>query len=121
MSGFFKKYSRLVKILAHLIIIAYLILLSLLSLDAFDSNLKLWQQILGFLIHLTPSLLVLTAYLITFKSKKIGGSLLIVLGLTTVLFFHTYGDLLLFLIISLPLFIGGGLFFWLAGETSSTK
>jgi len=121
MLDFFKKCFCLVKASAHAVIILYISLLSLLSLDAFDSNLKLWQQILGFLIHLTPGLLVLTAYLTTFKSKKTGGLLLIILGLISILFFHTYGDLLSFLIISSPLFIGGGLFFWLAKETSLVK
>lgn len=58
-----------------------ILFVSLFALDAFDSNLTIWQQIGSFLIHLIPTFILLGILLVAWKWEKVGGIILIVLGL----------------------------------------
>jgi hypothetical protein len=51
------------------------------ALDSFAPGLTIWEQIRGFLIHLTPSYILLAALFVAWKWEKLGGILFMVIGL----------------------------------------
>lgn len=75
-----KKY-KLLYWAPRIICIFAILFVSLFALDAFDSQLTIWQQIGGFLIHLVPSFILLALLLVAWKYEYIGGLILIILGL----------------------------------------
>jgi hypothetical protein len=62
------------------------------ALDAFSSELSVWQQIGIFLIHLIPSFILLALLILAWKREFIGGIIftIIGLGLTPIVFIHNY-------------------------------
>lgn len=96
-----------------------IIFVSLFALDAFDANLTIWEQITGFLIHLIPSFILVGFLLVAWKYEKIGGIILIILGLifSFFLFRHNYKmnnsiwmSLIVIASISMPFVMAGILF-----------
>lgn len=76
--------SRQYKILywaPRIICVLAILFVSLFALDAFDPELTIWQQIAGFLIHLIPSFVLIGLLIIAWKYEKIGGILLILVGI----------------------------------------
>jgi hypothetical protein len=51
------------------------------ALDAFAPGLTLWQQIVGFLIHLLPSYILITMLIISWKWEYAGGITFTITGL----------------------------------------
>jgi len=85
------------------LIILYILFISIFSLDA--------ESVAGFFIHLIPSFILVAILVITWKDFKLAGILFVLAGIGTVIFFKTYQDLFVFLIISLIPIIAGILFF----------
>ena len=114
--------NRSVKVLHWLprvICILAILFVSMFALDAFSPNLTIWQQILAFIIHLVPSLILLIVLLIAWKWELVGGIIFIVIGLSLspFIFFHNYKmnhsiwiSLGIISIITLPFIIAGILF-----------
>jgi hypothetical protein len=88
--------------------IIYILFISLFALDSFTGG--FWFGLLGFLIHLIPSFILIVFLLIAWRYKLTGGAIFILLSIIFTIFFRTYEDLIVFLIISLPLLIIGILF-----------
>lgn len=65
----------------RLLCILAILFVSMFALDAFAPGLSIWEQIGGFLIHLIPSFVLLSALLVSWKWEKVGGIILMVLGL----------------------------------------
>jgi hypothetical protein len=61
--------------------ILFILYLSLFSLDSFDSSLPTSQQILAFLIHLIPSIVLSFALVLAWKKELWGGILLLLIGI----------------------------------------
>jgi hypothetical protein len=89
------------------------------ALDAFDPELSIWQQIVGFLIHLIPSFILIALLMVAWKREFIGGIIFILLGLgfSPILYSHNYKmnqsvglSLLIISLITLPFVIVGILF-----------
>jgi hypothetical protein len=99
--------------------ILYILFLSMFALDAFSGDASLTEEILGFFIHLIPSLVVLVALAISWKKPVVGGALFILLCAVFTLFFRTYESMLNFLVISFPLAVIGILF--IALKTAGSK
>ena len=80
------------------------------ALDAFESNRTLWENLLGFIIHLVPSLLEFFALAIAWKFKTYGG--LLFLALVALSFFITgaRNTLPVYLMIAGPPLVAGVLF-----------
>ena len=76
-----KKSIKLIYWLPRVICILAILFVSLFALDAFDPALSFWQQIGGFLIHLIPSFVLLAVLIIAWKWEKIGGIILMIIGL----------------------------------------
>jgi hypothetical protein len=69
-----------------------------------------------------PWLIMCLITYLCYKKEQIGGGLLIIAGIFTTLFFKTYEDPLVFLIISLPLLITGSMFIfsWYSSRPTSS-
>lgn len=70
------------------------------------------SSIIGFLIHLVPSLLVITLLVISWKKECFGSWLFIMLGGAFMMYFKTYTSISSFMMISFPLFLIGLLFLY---------
>lgn len=96
-----------------------ILFISMFALDSFAPGLTIWEQIVGFLIHLTPSFLLLVALLVAWKWEKTGGIILMVIGLgfspsVFLLNYQRTGSIWLalgiFLAINIPFVMVGALF-----------
>lgn len=95
--------------IAKILLVVYILFLSMFALDIFSMT-GSWQELLGgFLMHLIPSFIVIIAGIIAWKNPKIGGILLILIGIT---FSISFRNISAFLLIALPLIIIGALFLW---------
>lgn len=84
---------------AYILSIIYVIFLSIFAFD------EIGNSFIGFLIHLIPSFLILITILITKRYQLIGGIMFGLLALATIIFFKTYQDIIVFILVSLPLLI----------------
>ena len=76
------------------------------SIFAFD--VKIFS--LGFLIHQIPFFILVLINILSIKYPKIGGILYLILFTIFTIFFQTYSEISVFLLISLPLLILGLVF-----------
>jgi len=76
------------------------------SLFGFDEKFFSW----GFLIHQVPVFVLMIINIIYLKNSKLAGFLYLVVFFVFTLFFQTYKDLNVFLLISLPLLLLGLVF-----------
>lgn len=96
-----------------------ILFISLFALDAFEENLTIWEQISGFLIHLIPSFILLGILLVAWKWEKIGGIILLALGLVFSVIVYRFNykmnnsiwmSILIISTITLPFVVAGFLF-----------
>jgi hypothetical protein len=82
---FFHWFPRILGIVAILFV-------SIFALDAFDPQLTLGQQLLGFLMHMIPSLTLALLLFVAWKWELPGGIVFTLIGLvmTPVIFKHNY-------------------------------
>jgi hypothetical protein len=83
--------------------------LSVFALDVFGEGYGFWETMLALVMHLVPTMIVLTALVIAWRWEALGGILLIALGvwyLTSWPHFHWSA----YLVIAGPLILTGGLF-----------
>jgi len=64
----------------------------------------------GWLIHLTPALVLGACIAATWRRPLAAGVSFVGLGLTATVFFHTYADPIVFLLVSAPPLVAGLLF-----------
>lgn len=78
--------------LPRIICILGILFISKYAIDSVESYLTLWQQILIFLVHFIPSVLLVALLIIAWKWELAGGILFTVIGLalTPVIFQHNY-------------------------------
>jgi hypothetical protein len=94
--------------LPRILVMVYILFISMFALDSFNGN--FWLSLLGFLIHLIPSFVLTGILILSWKYKLAGGIIFVVLSIVFTIFFSTYKDIVVFLLISLPLLIIGTLF-----------
>ncbi len=96
-----------------------ILFVSIFALDAFDPELSLRAQILGFLIHLIPSFILALLLAIAWKWERIGGIIFTLIGcaFTPIIFLHNYRmndsvgmSLIIILTITVPFILVGVLF-----------
>jgi sorbitol-specific phosphotransferase system component IIC len=90
--------------IARILIIAYALFIGIFALDA--------ESLVGFLIHILPSLIFITTLVITWKNPRIAGILFVLEGIGTIIVFNTYRDLFVLLVVSLLPILTGLLFFF---------
>jgi len=76
-----EKSIRLFHWLPRIICILAILFVSMFALDAFSPELTIWQQIVGFLIHLIPSYILLAMLIVAWKWEFSGGITLTITGL----------------------------------------
>lgn len=92
---------------ARILTIVYIAFIALFALDVFNGE----PSFLAIIMHLIPSIVLLIILILSWKKPKIGGWTFIILGVAFTIYFNTYRQWQTFLLISLPLFLVGILFF----------
>jgi hypothetical protein len=115
------KRSRVVYWIPRVLSILAIVFISIFSLDAFAPNLTIWQQLVGFFIHMIPSFALAALLIYTWKHEKWGGILFLLIGLifTPIIFNWNYRmnnsvwiSLAIITTITLPFVVVGILFLW---------
>jgi hypothetical protein len=75
-----KTNIKLIRWLPRIISILAILFVSMFALDSFDTKLTIWQQITAFLIHLTPSYILIACLILAWKWEKVGGIIYIIIG-----------------------------------------
>jgi len=76
-----KSSIRLFHWLPRILCILAILFVSMFALDSFSPGHTIWQQLGTFFIHLIPSYILTAILIIAWKWEKIGGIILIVIGL----------------------------------------
>jgi len=86
------KFTKLLHWSPRIICILAILFISLFALDAFDPSLPLGKQIIAFLEHLIPSIILGIFLIIAWKWELIGGILFLLIGiiLSPIVFIHNY-------------------------------
>jgi hypothetical protein len=96
---------------ARILAIVFILFISMFALDVFWEGYDFLYLVIALFMHLLPSLVLLLALIFVWKRPGTGGCIFMVLGVLMTLFFNTYREATSFLLISLPVFVIGGLFF----------
>lgn len=105
--------------LPRIICIAAILFVSMFALDAFDPNLTVGKQILGFLIHLVPTYVLIAVLIVSWKWEMIGGIIFIAIGaiFSPFIFTHNYAmnqsvwmSIGIVMMLNVPFILVGGLF-----------
>lgn len=84
--------------------------LAIFALDVFEPGKTLGYYFVAFFMHLLPNFALLGLTILSWKHEKFGGFSFILLALLFTVFFHTYEELIPFLVVSFPVFLIGTLF-----------
>lgn len=76
-----KKIIRFIHWAPRILCLLAILFISIFALDAFEPDLTIWQQIIGFLIHLIPSFILLIICVIAWKNELFGGILFAIIGI----------------------------------------
>lgn len=76
-----KKSVKVLHWAPRIICILAILFISLFALDSFRPDLTIWQQTGAFLIHLTPSFVLLAILIFAWKWELLGGIIFILLGI----------------------------------------
>ena len=111
--------TRVLYWLPRIICIIGILFISMFSIDALNSELTLWQQILSLSMHLIPSFVLILLLLLSWKRELIGGIIFMIIGLgfSPIIFIHNFKmnqsiwmSLGVILVITIPFVIVGVLF-----------
>jgi len=105
-----KRHNNLLYWLPRVLMILFILFISLFALDVFGEDYAAPEFAVALVMHLLPTIFLVVLAIVAWKWEKIGGILIILLGLLFTLFFDTYENLISFLIISVPMFLVGILF-----------
>jgi len=94
----------------RILAILYIAFISLFALDVFESGYGWLRTMVALFMHLIPSFILIASLVLAWKKPKIGGAIFVALGIVFTFFFRTYRELGVFLMISFPLLVVGGLF-----------
>jgi hypothetical protein len=111
---------KLLPLIPRLLSICAIAFVSLFALDSFEHG-TLGEQILAFLLHMIPSLVLMIILAIAWKWELIGGILYILLGIVLSPFIYTHNyrmnhsiwiSLEVIALITFPFILSGSLFVW---------
>lgn len=103
-----KKMDKFIYWTPRVLSIAFILFLTIFSLDVFDENLSFWQTVLGLFVHNIPALLLAVIVWKSWKYEIVGGIVFILAGLAHAVLSNKRGAA--FLIIDVPAFFIGILF-----------
>ena len=108
--GCIMDFNKIVCWGARILGILYALFLSILALDVFQEGYSASETMLAFGMHLIPTVVVVIALLLAWKSARIGGLLFLILGAAFWIFFGGRDDWSGPLLVSSPLILVGALF-----------
>ncbi|MDD3897054.1 MAG: hypothetical protein PHU04_04450 [Candidatus Peribacteraceae bacterium] len=80
----------------------------LMGLDVFEMPGTLAEQLVGYLIHSIPAIILILLLVLAHRNVTRAGIACIVLAVAGLFFFHAYNNIVVFLLVTgLPLLIGG--------------
>lgn len=103
----------------RILCILAILFISMFAMDAFNSDLTIWKQFSGFLIHMIPSFILLALLVVAWKWELVGGIIFSIIGLifTPIIFRFNYNmnhsvkmSLVVILFITFPFIVTGLLF-----------
>jgi hypothetical protein len=89
--------------------ILFILFISMFALDVFGEY-SFPEILIALFMHLIPSFILIIILVVAWKWERIGGILYIMLSILFTLFFRTYQDIIVFLLISFPVLLTGILF-----------
>ena len=113
--------KKLLTWLPRIIAILFTGMLSIFAFDAFSTKTAIWEQLIGFIIHLVPAISAAVCLLVAWRYRIVGGMLFLILGLVFTVYFGAYHSMAYFSIISLPPLVAGILFILSQLEVSGDK
>lgn len=93
----------------------YVAFLALMSLDSFEGS-SIFNNLVGFLVHLLPAFWIGMALLLAWHYRLIGGVAFMIMGMVFTIYYHTNTTTDRFMLISMPLFVCGMLFIFSHSE-----
>ena len=115
-----KTTTKVIYWTARILGILAILFVSLFALDSFSPERTFWQNTFAFLMHLSPSFVLLTSLIIAWKWEKVGGTILTIIGLAFSIFIFVFNYkrnhfpimtcLLQALVIAIPFVLAGILF-----------
>ncbi len=97
-------------LIPRLIAIAFILFLTLFSLDVFTEGGSIFKELVGFIIHSLPSLLMIAVLAFNWRNPHRCGLMFLAIGALFTLRFGTFRRLDTFVLISVPPLLVGGLF-----------
>lgn len=98
--------------------IVYILFISIFAADVF-SEFKGFELVLALFMHLIPSFVLIGLLIWAWKKPFAGGIAWVVLSLIFTIFFKTYQDVIVFLLISVPVLLAG--IFFIIGSKAKLK
>ena len=112
--------NKLLRWLPRILVILLIGFFFLMTLDIFSMGHSWQQAALEFLMHNIPTLLLLITLIVAWKKPGVAGVIFVLFAVGTVVFYHTYRNLVAFLVLTgVPLLIGG--LFLYEGKQSAGK
>jgi hypothetical protein len=90
--------------------LAYILLLSILSLDVFSDQASFSEKLIGLLMHNIPSIILGLLLFVSWDRPRIGACGFVLLAVLFTVFFRTYESWVRVAAITLPLVVVSGLF-----------
>ena len=84
-----KKVSKFIYWCPRILGIAFILFLSLFSLDIFDLKLGFWGTVLGLVVHNIPSIILTILLIISWKYEIVGGIAFILFGILYIVWLFT--------------------------------
>lgn len=103
---------KTIRWVARIISILLILFIGMFSIDVFFEGYGFPEVLVAFFMHNVPTFLLIAVLIVAWKWPKIGGILFLVLALASLIFFKTYQDIIVVLIITLPPAIIGLLFIY---------
>ena len=101
----------------RIVILFYAGFISIFALDSFEGHQSFWEIAGHLFMHLLPTFVVLGALALAWRYRIFGGLAFMILGMIFTIYYGTWRSTELFLMFSLPLFVGGmGFIFSRYGE-----
>jgi len=104
--------NKFIKWTPRILTILFIAFLSMFSFDVFFEGYGFPEIIVAFVMHNVPTFVVALFLIYAWKKPKWGGWPFIIAGLCSIVFFKTYRDPIVFLIVSFPAILIGLLFIY---------
>jgi hypothetical protein len=105
-----KIQQKLLFYFPRILSIIFILFISIFALDVFGEY-KIPEVLWALVMHLIPTFILIALTILAWKKPKAGGIAFIVLSLISTIFFKTYQNIISLILISLPPFATGILFY----------